>query len=29
MLHRRAVERSRNYIRRHQILSRLEPIYVA
>jgi uncharacterized protein len=29
LIERRAVEQSRNYIRRHQILSRLEPIYVA
>ena len=29
LIERRAVEQSRNYIRRHQILSHLEPIYVA
>jgi hypothetical protein len=29
LLERRAVEQSRNYIRRRAILSRIEPIYVA
>ncbi|MBK5965758.1 DNA polymerase subunit beta [Thiocystis minor] len=29
LIERRAVEQSRNYIRRHQILNHLEPIYVA